>query len=110
MAEAIRCETQAPILPVYEGELVRVTGVFTDLETGASVDPAVVKFIYRRPDEERKELVYGTDVAVVREEAGVFHIDLLAAETGTWNYRWQSAEDKIGVAEGQVTVLPSGVA
>ena len=88
---------------------MRLSGVFTNLETGAAVDPALVTFIYKRADEERLELVYGTDDEVVREEPGVYHVDLVLDDAGIWHYRWESGENWIGVAEGQVTVLVSSV-
>lgn len=107
--EAIRCETRSPQFPCREGELVRVAGVFTNLETGEAIDPAVLTLAYKRPDEEVVTLTYGTDEEVVREEAGVYHVDIALDDAGVWRYRWQSGEDKVSVAEGQITCLVSGV-
>lgn len=109
MPEALRCETRSPQFPCRQGELVRVTGVFTDLETGAGVDPEVVTLTFRRPDQVTETLSYGTDASVVREEAGVFHVDIVLDDPGVWHYRWESSEEKVGVAEGQVTCLRSEV-
>lgn len=109
MAEAIRAEASSPRIPVVVGELVRVTCVFTSLTDGAAYDPATINFIYREPDEDLVKLVYGTDAAVVRDSAGVFHIDLTVGIAGVWRYRWESGADKVGIAEGQISVKASGV-
>jgi hypothetical protein len=109
VAEAIRAEATSPRIPVVVGELVRVTCVFTSLDDGAAYDPATVTFITREPDGDIVKLVYGTDAAVQRDSAGLFHIDLTVATAGVWRYRWESGADMIGIAEGQITVTASGV-
>lgn len=109
MAEACRVETTYPAYPVEVGELARVSGVFTDLESGAALDPTVVRFLYRRGEVDATTLVYGDDDELVRDEAGVYHVDVPTVDSGVWRWRWESAGDFVGVAEGQVTVRPSGV-
>jgi hypothetical protein len=94
---------------VEEGELARVSGVFTDLESGEAIDPDVVRFLHRRGEGDTATLTYGDDAEVVREEAGVYHVDVPTEDEGVLRWRWESAGDFIGVSEGQVTVLASGV-
>lgn len=109
MAEACRAETAAPGYPVEVGELVRVSGVFTDLESGEALDPDVVRFLHRRGEGDVTTLTFGDDEELVREEAGVYHVDVPTEESGVLRWRWESAGDFVGVAEGQVTILASGV-
>lgn len=109
MAEACRVETRAPGYPVDVGELARVPAVFTDLVSGEALDPDVVRFLYRRGEGEATTLTYGEDAEVVRDEAGVYHVDVPTDEYGVWHWRWESAGDFVGVAEGQVTVRASAV-
>jgi hypothetical protein len=106
--EAIRAEATSPRTPVAEGELVRISCVFTDLASGAAVDPPVVRFLFVPPGEARKTLAYGTDSEVVRSAAGAYHVDLSVDGSGVWPYRWES-EEKVGIAEGQVTARASAV-
>lgn len=110
MADACRCESHGPGLPVEKGELARITGVFTDLETGAAVDPSAVRFLFRvRGDANATMLVYGENEELVRDEAGVYHFDVPTDQSGPVYYRWESDEGR-GVSEGQVSVRPSVVA
>lgn len=71
------------------GDLVRVTGTWTDA-AGAAVDPTVVKFAYINPAGVQTTLVYGTDAALVKSATGVYYVDVDASSSGDWQYRWWS--------------------
>lgn len=74
-----------------QGELVRATGTFVDALALTPVDPAVVHFQLQVPGQPGITYTYGVDVQVVRDSAGVYHIDLdTTPAAGLWTGRWYS--------------------
>ena len=71
------------------GDLVRVTGTFTN-SAGAAADPTAVLFKYKDPSGNKTTLTYGTDVSVVKSSTGVYYVDVNVDEIGYWYYRWQA--------------------
>ena len=49
-----------------KGQKIKVTGTFTDVDTGAFVDPTVVTFRTRSPSNVVVAHVYGVDPNVLR--------------------------------------------
>lgn len=91
----------------YElGDLVRVTGTFTN-EAGDLVDPTVVNFAYIDPAGTRTDLVYGTDVEVVKSAVGVYYVDVDADQVGRWRYRFWSTGSGQAANESYFVVRPS---
>lgn len=72
-----------------KGNLVRVSGLFTD-DAGAVLDPTVVKCAVLAPGELPVSYTYGTDTDVIRDGAGQYHLDIDAQAEGVWRYRWHS--------------------
>ena len=70
-----------------EGDLVRLRGAFTNAGD-LPADPTVVTVRYRPPGGAIVQKVYGADPEVVRESAGIYHIDVPITVGGTWTYRW----------------------
>lgn len=73
-----------------QGELAIVRGTFTNPETGAPVDPSVVKVTIVSPDGQRNEYLYGTDAQVVKDSIGVYSIEVGCDIPGTFAYWWHS--------------------
>ena len=78
-------------MPAYNihdlGDLVRCTGTFTT--DGTTVhDPTVVKFSFQKPGGATVTYTYLTDVELVRDSEGVYHVDLNADTAGQWYYRF----------------------
>jgi len=68
-------------------------------------DPTSVKFIYTKPSlEDPVVLVYGVDVALVRESTGKYYVDLLCDEGGAWKWRYESAGVVDDADQGDFTV------
>jgi hypothetical protein len=93
------------------GDLVRVTGTWTDpYNSNAAVDPAVVKFSVRNPAGTVTTSTYGTGIAIVRSAAGVYYMDVDLSSAGRWYVRvWstgtgQAAEERILVADTHAAV------
>lgn len=71
------------------GDLVRVSGVFTNA-VGTAVNPTVVNLSFRNPSGNETTYIYGTDAALVKDSTGNYHVDIDADEAGIWHYRWWS--------------------
>ena len=68
------------------GDLVKVTGTFTDSD-GNAVDPTALTVYYKDPSGNISELVYLTDTDVVKASTGVYtaNVDV----SGRWYYRFK---------------------
>ena len=82
------------------GDLIRVSGVFSEQESGDTLDPDAVYLSVRNPDGEVTTYTYGTDPEIVNDSTGHYHADIDADAAGNWHYRWwstgtgQAAEEK----------------
>lgn len=72
-----------------KGDLVRVTGTFTN-SAGTAIDPAAVFFAYTNSAGSTTTLQYGVDGAVVKSSTGVYYVDVSASSAGRWYWRWYS--------------------
>jgi hypothetical protein len=88
------------------GDLIKIRGSFTNrdltddeqatfdadgsLPVGVGQDPTTVTFKVKQPNGTVDDYVYGTDVEVVKQVAGSYHITIAAAVDGLWRYRWES--------------------
>jgi hypothetical protein len=78
------------------GTSVKVTAAFFD-EDGVAFDPATVTAMVKTPDGAETVKTYGTDVAVVRDLAGNYHLWIETPAAGTYAYRWKG-DDAVHVA------------
>lgn len=85
------------------GDLVRVAGVFTNA-AGTAVDPTAVFAKYKDPGGTITTLVYLTDLALVRDSAGNYHVDINADEAGRWCYRFYATGTGQSAEEGEFLV------
>lgn len=90
------------------GDLVKVTGTFTDT-AGTALDPSTVSFTYKDPAGTSTTLVYGDDDAVVKSSTGVYYVNINANIAGHWFWRWHSAGTGQAADNGQFYVEPSGI-
>lgn len=89
------------------GQLVRITGTFTD-SGGTVTDPATVIFAYKAPgDTAATEYTYGVDAEVVNSGTGVYYVDLDLDEVGTWYYRFYSTGTGQAAEESRLIVQES---
>ena len=95
---------------VYDvGDVVRVSGAFTDADDVAA-DPSGVQFAYEGPDGVAETLVYGTDAELVKASTGNYYVDLTPTTAGDWHYRWIGTGTGAGAQLGQFSVRPNQVA
>lgn len=91
-----------------KSDLVRVPVTFRNAAE-TPTDPTTVTFYFKTPAGEETSYVYGTDVELVRDSAGVFHVDVLADEPGMWVWRWKGTGLVAQADEGQFYVQPSDI-
>lgn len=88
------------------GNQIRVSAAFAN-SVGVAVDPTVVKCQVYTPAEVATTYTYGVDLAVVRDSAGHYHLDVDANLSGVWRYRWYSTGTGQAAAEGSFDVPAS---
>ncbi len=70
------------------GDGVRLTCTFRN-SAGTKADPTGVTFKKKvHSTGSATTLVYGTDVEVVKDSTGVYHVDVAFAEAGTHFFKW----------------------
>jgi RPA family protein len=85
-----------------KGDLVRVTGTFTNA-AGTAIDPTMVKFQVLNPAGTTTTYTYGVDAALVKSAVGVYYVDISADVTGIYYYRFYSTGTGQAADEGQFT-------
>lgn len=84
------------------GDLVRCTGTFATGDT--NVNPGAIFFKVKTPSGVVTTYTYGTDVELVRDSTGVYHVDVDATEWGDYTYRFWSTGVGQAASEGQFWV------
>jgi hypothetical protein len=72
-----------------KGDLVQCTGTWTD-SAGVATDPTAVKFSFITPAGVQTNYVYGTDAALVKSSTCVYYVNISAATSGMYQYRFYS--------------------
>lgn len=71
---------------------------------GVLTDPTAVTFTVEQPDGVETTYVYGTDPELIRDSAGIYHVEVLTDQQGTWVYRFVGTGAATGANEGQFSV------
>ena len=92
-----------------KGQKVRVKAtqfeVYDDgTDTWVPTDPTTVKCVIKAPDGTVTTYVYGTDVELVKDGAGVYHLDVVANQNKRWHYRYEGTGTCTAVEEGSFQV------
>lgn len=91
----------------HKGDLVRVSGVFKDIN-GTEVDPTTITLKVLDPSGNETSYGYGESPETVeRDSTGNFHVDVEADEAGDWFYWWESTGAGQGAEPGQWVVEPT---
>lgn len=72
------------------GDLVTVSAEFRS-RAGVLTDPTTVVVKYQAPDTTETSKTYGTDVEVVKDSTGCYHLDIDVTAAGTWYYRFNGS-------------------
>jgi len=76
------------------GDKIRLSAAFTNLAEAAQ-DPGGVQFKILEPDGTLTTYVYSTDVELVKDSTGNYHVDWVIDQSGRHRYRFA------GVTSGQ---------
>ena len=91
------------------GEQIKIACEFRvgDVLTGILTDPTTIRFRFLPPVGGVVTYTYLLDPQVVRDAAGIYHVDLVLAAEGRWYLRFESDGDVVGADEYFVKVVPS---
>lgn len=95
-----------------QGDQVRVSATFADIDTGAATDPTNVYFDFlEKADGTLTQYTYGIDSQLVRDSTGVYHVDInTGALSGMLVWRFYSTgAAQYAADEGSFYVKPSEV-
>jgi hypothetical protein len=87
--------------------LVRVSSEFT--VSNVDTDPSTVKCFYKDPNNAVTTLTYGTDIAVVKDATGKYHVDIFANIAGNWWYRFEATGSVIAANEAEFIISLSQI-
>lgn len=76
-------------------------------KTGVLLDPTTVTFKVKNPLGVETTYVYNTDVQLIKDSTGIYHIDINANLVGTWFYRFESTGTGQAAQEGSFRVRVS---
>ena len=86
-----------------KGDLVRVTGTFTN-SGGTAIDPTTVFFSYTSPAGATTTLQYNVDGTVIRSATGIYYVDVSATAAGRWYWRWYATGTGQAATNGEFHV------
>lgn len=89
-----------------KGENVRVAGVLEDA-AGLDTDPTAVTVKYRKPGQSVTTLEFPADVALVKDAAGQYHVDINCDVAGMYDVGFFSTGTGQAAKEIQFRVMPS---
>jgi uncharacterized protein YfaS (alpha-2-macroglobulin family) len=85
------------------GAVVKLTGTFTDLD-GDAIDPDTVTLRIKEPDGTITVYVYSTDLELVRDGVGEYHVDWAADQAGEYCFRFEGTGVAQAVNEKQFEI------
>jgi len=88
------------------GDVVRINVAFTNL-AGATVDPGTVTVKVKNPVGVKTTYVYGIAVEVVKDDVGLYHMDLEPTIQGVWSYRFEGTGANKGSEENTFQIRES---
>lgn len=87
-------------------DLIRCSATFTD-SGGTAVDPTTVIFKFKTPAAAITTYTYGVDSELVKDDTGLYHVDVDANASGTWYYRFESTGTGQAADEAQFEIYES---
>lgn len=89
-----------------KGDVVRCSVEFRNNSEVLS-DPSVVTFKVKNPAGTVTTYVYGTDIAVVKDSTGMYHVDIEIDSVGIWYYRFIGSGTLKAASEAKFTIKQS---
>jgi hypothetical protein len=88
------------------GDLVPIHGQLMQAN-GSPLDPSNAYCQVRPPDGVLQTFQHGVDSSMIRDDVGLYHVDVTAHIAGTWFFRFYSTGTGQGSEEGSFYVEPS---
>lgn len=92
-----------------KGQVVTIAAEFKDT-AGVATDPTTITARFLEPTTPTATetvLVFGVDAALVRDDVGLYHVDIVAGTVGEWPYRFEGTGAVQAVDEHVFKVLAS---
>lgn len=89
------------------GDVLRVDATFS--VNAVNTDPTTITFKQQPPNEALTTFVSGTDVEVVNDATGKYHVDVTLNKRGTWKFAWEATGTVVTEGGTAVTVIPPSV-
>lgn len=87
------------------GDKRRMSASFTDPNDNDSpIDPTTLTFNLTSPSGEKITYVWNTDVELVQDSTGNFHVDYILNESGVWVYEFVGTGSAAQTEEETITV------
>jgi hypothetical protein len=87
-----------------KGTVVRVSGSFTNRNTGAAADPGTVRFLWRS-GAGTTTYTYGVDSQLVKDSTGNYHVDIdTTSLTTSVVFRWEGTGSNQAAVEDSFQV------
>ncbi len=97
-------------IKIVVGNTLRLKATFTNTDTQQATDPTDVRVTILEADGISTTFIYLTDVEVIKEDTGIYYIDIDVDKAGTWRYRWATTDTGLLAAfENRIEVLTSDV-
>ena len=91
----------------HVGDLRRIAGAWT--VATVATDPTTITFHMREPDGVVTTYIHGTDVALVKDSTGNYHVDWTLAKVGRHRYRWVGTGSAAEADTGEFEGLPGTI-
>jgi hypothetical protein len=92
-----------------EGDRARFWVEFKDAVTCVLEDPTGVEFLLEDPRGVVVRYIYMTDVQLVKDSLGKYHVDHTLNQGTFWEWRWEATGTLIAATQGRINVEPARV-
>ena len=88
----------------YQGNLIRVTATFRDIDRNL-VDPTVVTARIEDPAGTETVYIYNSGPQIVRVSVGVYYVDVDLTAKGIWYYRFEGTGAVKAASQGSLNCI-----
>lgn len=89
------------------GAVIRIPLTIRNL-AGADVDPTALTLTVHEPDSTDVIYVFGTDIELVKDSAGDYHVDHPTLLSGVYRYKWLGSGNNSGACTGVFVIEEDG--
>ena len=91
---------------IQVGNLVRASATFTNaIDNYNPIDPSIVNCTVTKPDGTATTYIWGPDPEVSRTGVGLFYLEDVVDQAGTWFFKWTGDGTVVCTTEVSLRVL-----